>query len=152
MGEAYFYHLTRQPTDDALVPLLTRCLQNDWRVVVRGVDAKQLEWLDEKLWLGDKAEFLPHGIAGGDHDADQPVLLSTGTSGPPHDCLICIEGAPVTKDEVEAATRVCILFQDADAGQMATARAQWSALTNDGVAAQYHSQASGKWELKAKKP
>ena len=62
MGEVYFYHLTRQSINEALAPLLKKCLDNNWRVVVRGTDLKLLEALDEPLWEGPSNEFLPHGL------------------------------------------------------------------------------------------
>jgi len=65
LGEVYFYHLTRQSINEALVPLLKKCLDNNWRVVVRGTDLKLLEALDETLWEGPGNEFLPHGLLGG---------------------------------------------------------------------------------------
>ena len=52
MNEAYFYHLTRQSINEALVPLLNKCLDNSWRVLVRGKDLDLLKVLDEKLWEG----------------------------------------------------------------------------------------------------
>ena len=112
MGEVYFYHLTRQSINEALVPLLNKCLDNNWRVVVRGTDLKLLEVLDEKLWEGPGNEFLPHGLWGGAHDLDQPVLLvPEGQVAPLHDCLICISNASVTSAEVSLAKRVCIIFR-----------------------------------------
>ena len=77
MGAAFFYHLTQRPLEATLPMLLTKALQAGWRVAVRGRDAGQMAWLDEKLWLGPEDGFLPHGLAGGAHEADQPVLLTT---------------------------------------------------------------------------
>ncbi|MGB0798462.1 MAG: DNA polymerase III subunit chi [Planktomarina sp.] len=150
MGAAYFYHLTRQSTHDALVPLLTKCLENSWRVIVRGTDDDHLKQINDKLWSLGADEFLPHGLSGGEHDDDQPILL-TKSDLSNRDCLICIDGADVTSAEINAAERVCILFQDEADHQMNVARAQWSNLTGQGVAAKYWSQASGRWELKSEK-
>ena len=77
MGAAFFYHLTQRPLEATLPMLLTKALQAGWRVAVRGRDAGRMAWLDEKLWLGPEDGFLPHGLAGGAHEADQPVLLTT---------------------------------------------------------------------------
>ena len=78
MGAAYFYHLTQRPLRDTLLMLLGKCRENGWRVAVRGADRGALEALDTALWLGPDESFLPHGLAGGAHDAAQPVLLTTG--------------------------------------------------------------------------
>jgi DNA polymerase-3 subunit chi len=79
VGEAFFYHLTRAPLEVTLRVLLEKSLAQPWRVAVRGRTDDMLDRLDGQLWLGDG--FLPHGRAGGPHDADQPVLLTTGRRG-----------------------------------------------------------------------
>jgi len=152
MGAAYFYHLTRRPLEATLPMLLDKARGAGWRVAVRGVAAARLEWLDERLWLGPEDGFLPHGLAGGDHDADQPILLTTGVDMPNGaQCLMTIDGAPVTPDEVGALDRVCVLFDGNDAAALDTARGQWKALTGAGCAAQYWSEESGRWEKKAER-
>ncbi|CTQ50261.1 DNA polymerase III subunit chi [Jannaschia donghaensis] len=148
MGEAYFYHLTRTAPDVTLATLLTRCLAQSWRVAVRGGDAGRLEWLDDRLWQGDG--FLPHGIADGNHDARQPILLTTGPAED-RDCLMALDGADVAPDEVTKMTRTCILFDGTDGEAVSRARAQWKALTDAGCGARYWSEEGGKWEEKASK-
>lgn len=147
MGAVYFYHLTREPLDRVLPVLLERSLKQGWRVAVRGTNPETLAHLDEALWLGDG--FLPHGISGGVHDADQPVLLTTGDAGNDPSCVMAIEGAALSAEEVGALERACVLFDGNDESATEFARGQWKALTDAGVAAQYWSQASGRWEMKA---
>lgn len=149
MGAAYFYHLTRQPLETTLPMLLGKARQAGWRVAVRGDDANRIAWLDEKLWLGPEDGFLPHGIAGGPHDADQPILLTVGVASNEPACLMTIDGADVTAEEVQHLERVCILFDGNDDASVQTARGQWKALTDAGCAAQYWSEESGRWEKKA---
>jgi DNA polymerase-3 subunit chi len=150
MGAAYFYHLTQRPLEVTLPLLLGKALQAGWRVAVRGRDAARMDWLDQKLWLGPEDGFLPHGLAGGPHDADQPVLLTTGAERPNGAvCVMAVDGAEVAPDEVQALERVCILFDGNDADAVTVARGQWKALTAAGCSAQYWSEASGKWEKKA---
>lgn len=150
MGSVYFYHLTRTPLEATLPMLLGKARQAGWRVVVRGRDARRVDWLDAKLWLGPEDGFLPHGLAGGEFDADQPVLLTTD-AGTPNGavCLMSIDGAEVAPDEVQALERVCVLFDGNDPAALDVARGQWKALTGAGCAAQYWSQESGAWEKKA---
>lgn len=145
MGAAYFYHLTRHPLEVTLRSLLEKSLQAGWRVAVRGQDKARMAWLDDRLWLGEG--FLPHGLAGGPRDADQPVLLTTGADVA--DCLMVIDGAEATAEECGTAERVCVLFDGNDDSAVEAARAQWKALTGAGVAAQYWSEESGRWEKKA---
>ena len=150
MGAAYFYHLTQRPLEVTLPLLLGKALQADWRVAVRGRDPARMDWLDQKLWLGPEDSFLPHGLAGGPHDADQPVLLTTGAERPNGAvCVMAVDGAEVAPDEVQALERICILFDGNDTDAVTIARGQWKALTAAGCSAQYWSEASGKWEKKA---
>jgi len=150
MGAAYFYHLTRRPLEVTLPVLLGKAREAGWRIELRGTDAGRIEWLDEKLWLGPDEGFLPHGLAGGPHDGDQPILLSTGPLGANDPaCVMSIDGADVSAEETEALERVCILFDGNDPEAVQHARTQWKALTDAGCAAQYWSEESGRWEKKA---
>ncbi|MDU8945651.1 DNA polymerase III subunit chi [Ovoidimarina sediminis] len=148
MGAVFFYHLTRDPVEVTLPMLLGRAREAGWRVLVRGGDAGRLDWLDQKLWMGDG--FLPHGLAGGPHDADQPVLLTTGAAAPNGAaCLMAVDGASVSAEEAGAMERVCILFDGNDPAAVEAARGQWRDLTSAGVSAQYWSQDGGRWQKKA---
>lgn len=152
MGAAYFYHLTRSPLEVALPQLLDKALGAGWRVAVRGTNADRLDWLDRQLWLGPEDAFMPHGVAGGPHDADQPVLLTTEAAHPNGaTCVMAVDGAVVTALEVKALARICILFDGNDDTALDTARQQWKALTGAGCSAQYWSEESGRWEKKAER-
>ena len=149
MGAAYFYHLTRRPLEVALTELLEAARKRDMRVAVRGPELSRLAWLDEKLWVSPEDGFLPHGMAGGAHDADQPVLLTTGEATNGATCLMSVDGAEVSADEVGTLDRVCVRFDGNDPTALDVARGQWKALTGAGAAAQYWSEESGKWEKMA---
>ncbi len=130
--------------------LLGKARHAGWRIVVRGVDGERMKWLDEKLWLGDG--FLPHGLAGGEHDAQQPILLTCeAQAGNDPTCVMSVEGAVISTDEVKTLERVCILFDGNDPAAVQGARDQWTALTEAGCPAQYWSEASGRWEKKAER-
>ena len=148
MGEAYFYHLTQAPIEVTLRVLLEKSLQAGWRVAVRGRTDAMLDRLDEQLWLPE-ASFLPHGRAGGDHNAAQPVLLTTDVAVQDVTCLVSVEGASVEASDVAAMERVMVLFDGHDEAALQTAREQWKALTAAGCGAKYWSEASGRWEMKA---
>ncbi len=150
MGEVYFYHLRRHPLEAVLPTLVERARSAGWRVAIRGFDEGRMDWLDEKLWLGQGESFLPHGRVGGRYDAVQPVLLTTKAELPNGaSCVICIDGAKVTSDEVQKLERVCILFDGNDGSAIQTARNQWRTLTREGCRSQYWSQESGKWRKEA---
>lgn len=148
MGAAFFYHLTRAPLEAALPGLIEKALGQGWRVAVRGRTEGVLDQLDRALWQGDG--FLPHGLAGGPHDARQPVLLTTDRAMPNGAvCLMTVEGAEVAPDEAARMERTCVLFDGGDAAAVETARAQWRTLTAAGIPAEYWNQSDGRWSRQA---
>ncbi|WP_281955729.1 DNA polymerase III subunit chi [Pseudophaeobacter arcticus] len=150
MGAAYFYHLTRHPLQETLPVLLQKARGAGWRIAVRGTMADRMSWLDDCLWQGSADSFLAHGLAGGPHDALQPILLTTtAESANAPECLMTVDGAVVTPEEVQALERVCILFDGTDPDAVQQARGQWKSLTGAGCSAQYWSEESGRWEKKA---
>jgi DNA polymerase-3 subunit chi len=149
VGDVFFYHLTRRPLEVTLRVLLEKSLSVGWRVAVRGRSDAMLDRLDQQLWLHPEDGFLPHGRAGGAHDADQPVLLTTGAAGNAPNCVISVEGAALSPDDIAVMTRAMVLFEDHDPAAVQTAREQWKALTAGGARAQYWSEESGKWQMKA---
>lgn len=152
MGVVMFYHLTRSGVDETLGVLLARALGQGWRVMVRGTEAAALERLDTHLWQGQGEDgFLPHGLQGGPHDAEQPVLLGTGEIVNGAKGLFLIDGAGVTVAEASGLERVWLLFDGSDGGQLSAARVKWKTLTDAGVPAQYWSEESGRWEKKVEK-
>lgn len=151
MALAIFYHLTRSTAEDTVGMLLPRALQMGWRVMIRGTDAVALAHLDQQLWLGPEDGFLPHGLAGGDHDADQPVLIGSGPAVNGAQGIFLIDGATASLDEARQMERVWLLFDSADPAAMASARGEWKRLTDAGIPAQYWSEESGRWEKKSEK-
>jgi DNA polymerase-3 subunit chi len=150
LGKAMFYHLTRRPMEDTLAMLLGKARGAGWRVVVRGTSEARMDWLDQKLWLGPEEGFLPHGLAGGPNDRLQPILLSTATERPNEaTCVMSVDGAEVSPEEVTALDRVCVLFDGNAPEALQTARAQWKSLKDAGAHAEYWSEDSGRWEKKA---
>lgn len=150
--KALFYHLTQAPLEAALPPLLHRALEAGWRVVLRGTDAGRLAWLDERLWLHPEDGFLPHALAGGAQDADQPILLTTGpglANGAA--CLMAVDGAEVTAEEAAGLARVCIFFDGGDMAAVERARAQWRALQPSALTLQYWADDGGRWALKTER-
>ncbi|SFI71170.1 DNA polymerase III subunit chi [Celeribacter neptunius] len=147
MGAVYFYHLTRAPLAETLGTLAEKSLSAGWRVEVRGRSDEMLRALDQALWL--REGFLPHGMAGGPHDADQPILMTAGVGGNAASCIMSVGGAELTVAEIQAADRACILFDGYDEAAVQHARVQWKSLTDGGAEAQYWSEESGRWEKKA---
>ncbi|SMY09614.1 DNA polymerase III subunit chi [Flavimaricola marinus] len=151
MGQTYFYHLTESPLSQTLPMLIGKARGAGWRVIVRGPSADLLDDLDKSLWLGAQDSFLPHGRAGGAHDALQPVLLCAPGEAADEEaeCLMIVGGADVAPDEVAKRERVCILFDGFDGAALEHARGQWKTLTKAGAVAQYWAQEDGRWTKKA---
>lgn len=151
MGAVYFYHLTRAPVEHTLPLLLGKARGAGWRVAVRGRDEAQLRRFDDLLWQGAAESFLPHGLWDGPQPADQPVLLvlegQEAVNAP--DCLMTLDSAEATAAEAQALARVCIIFDGNNPTAVENARHQWKSLTSSGVSAQYWSEESGRWEMKA---
>lgn len=147
MGAVFFYHLTERPLEATLPVLIGKALGAGWRVAVRGTNPQNLERLEQQLWHGDG--FLPHGLDGGPHDADQPVLLTSGAASNGAVCVMSVDGAEVSSDEIAKLERVCILFDGADAEAVDHARTQWRTVTEAGVEAEYWAEDGGKWVKKA---
>lgn len=150
MGAAYFYHLTQSGLTQTLASLIEKSRGAGWRVVVRARSDQMVDKLDADLWKGAPEGFLPHGVAGGAFEEEQPVLLTRGMSKPNGaSCLMSVEGAMVEAAEVTDLQRVCVIFDGDDPQAVQSAREQWKALTAAGCAAQYWSEASGRWSKQA---
>lgn len=155
MAVARFYHLTHDPVEGLLPVLIGKAFEGGLRVALRGVVRDRMEALDQLLWAGDG--FLPHGLAGGAHDSEQPALLCWEPVPAPDlpnrpQCLITLDAAPVDPAEAGALERLCVVFDGMDEGAVQSARAQWRQLTEAGVCAEYWSRASGKWRCEARHP
>lgn len=130
--------------------LLGKCVGAGWDVLVRAKSDERLAQLDEVLWLRPEDGFLPHGVSsGGSEDAEHPILLTNNTECPARAALACVDGAPLDPSEVNEAERAMILFDGRDPEAVEHARTQWRALTGAGCSAQYWSEESGRWEMKA---
>ena len=74
----WFYHLENTSVVAALVPLLEKCLANDWNCLIRSKSPEILTQLDKELWTYQDRSWLPHAIEGADgvEPSDQPILLT----------------------------------------------------------------------------
>ena len=127
------------------------------RILVRDIPASPLssvaglQALDLALWDGEDS-FLPHGLQGGAQDSDQPILIGTGAIGNAAQALMLVDGAETTPEEAKDLERVWVLFDGYDEAALNAARGLWTRLTAAGLAAQYWSEETGRWEKKTEKP
>ncbi len=150
MGTAVFYHLIRSSAEETLATILPRALGQGWRVMIRSPDRARLERLDARLWLEPEEGFLPHGLEGGPQDGVQPVLLGAGPVRNGAQGVALIDGAEPLPGE-EAMERLWVLFDGNDEGAVQAARGLWTRLTGLGMAAQYWSEESGRWQMKTER-
>ena len=149
MGAVLFYHLTRFSIDEVVDMLVPKALERGWRVMIRSPDAQALERQDARLWLQPDDGFVPHGLQGGAHDADQPVLLGAGAPSNGAQAVLLLGAQAVDPAEAGGLERTWLVFDGGDEAQLVEARRQWKAVTAAGLAAQYWNDASGRWEKKA---
>ena len=147
MGDVYFYHLTDRPLEATLPALLTKSLSAGWRVAVRAGDTSLVARLDDALWNGEG--FIPHGKAGGPHDTDQPILITTGEASNNSSCLMVVGDASFAIEEANDNERICVLFDGGNASSLEHAREQWRTVTAAGLKAQYWADEGGRWTKKA---
>ncbi|MCL4190037.1 MAG: DNA polymerase III subunit chi [Rhodobacteraceae bacterium] len=153
MGEARFYRLNRAGIDRTVRALALRAAAEGMRACVRGADPARLAWLDDRLWIEPEDEFLPHGLEGGTHDAEQPLLLTRrGAIANGAATLMLLDGAEADPGEVAALARVCVIFDGRDPAAVEAARGLWRRYAAAGLAAQYWDDASGGWTLVASRP
>lgn len=138
-AEWWFYHIEHTSLDAAVAPLIEKCLERKWRVVVVGHD-ETLERLNKQLWTYREDSFLPHGRARMDADK-HPVLLSTeavATNGAK--VAILLDGSDGGPDPFE---RIMVVFDGGDETARGKARQQYKAATEAGGAARYFQQERG---------
>lgn len=142
-----FYHLTRLPLERALPQIAEKVLASGGRLVIVAGDPAQRTKLDQLLWTYAAESFLPHGQAGSEDDAAQPVLIAeTPEAANGARNIALVDG--IWRDEALGFDRAFHFF---DEERIAEARAAWKGLAErEGVARNYWKQNdSGRWEKAA---
>jgi DNA polymerase-3 subunit chi len=144
--DVLFYHLETHPLERVIPVLLEKTLERGWRAVVEVGSPERAEVLDRALWASRDDSFLPHGLAGGEYDADQPVLLTTGTENG-NSAEVRFFADRAVPQSAEGYQRVVYLFSGRDPDAVVEARQAWKALrTVAGNALTYWQQdENGRW-------
>ena len=138
---ADFYQLSQTPVEGALPALAVKMREAGARVLVVSADAAQLSRISDALWA-IKDNFLAHGMAGGAHDARQPILLA-GTLEAANDARFLALADGRWRAGAEAFERVFMLF---DGSTIDDARATWRSLDGlDGLIRKYWRQEGKGW-------
>ena len=146
-----FYHLTRAPLDRVLPVIAERVVAEGGRLlIVAGEESKRAE-LDRLLWNYAAESFLPHGCAGTDGEADQPVLIAGDLPADGAAANGARAAALADGRWRDGALRFDRAFHFFDADAVPAARLAWKALAGrDGVERRYWRQdEAGRWEQAA---
>ena len=136
-----FYQLSRDPAELVLPKLAQGTLAAGERMLVVSEDADQLGRIGEALWTRIPETFLANGIAGGEHDARQPILLASAAE-PANGARYLALADGVWRD-MDGAERVFLLFPP---DRIDDARGAWRMLgTREGVERKYWRQEGSKW-------
>jgi DNA polymerase-3 subunit chi len=148
MADVLFYHLEARPLEDVIPVLLEKTLERGWRAVVEVGSAERAQALDAHLWSYRDDSFLAHGLVGGEADALQPILITTGTENPNGAvCRFFVDRAvPQSSAGYE---RIVFMFSGHDPDAVAEARDAWRALRADNAVTYWQQESSGRWTKKA---
>ena len=139
-----FYQLSRDPAEVALAQIAAKALPAGLRMLVVASDEALLGRVSATLWGRVGESFLPNGLAGGDHDARQPILLATDmpAAGAVNEAGVVAFADGVWRD-CEGFARALLLF---DEGGVVPARALWKALGERAdVTRAFWKQEDGRW-------
>lgn len=146
-ADVWFYRLDAAPLEQGAPPLVEKCLERGWRVLVRGDDPVRLAALDAALWTFRPDAFVPHGLEGRDDPAPNPVWLTTSPAGNANGAQALVLLGAAWEARRDAFARVLVVFDGADEAAVQRARSRWREVKAAGEAAQFWRQdAQGRWE------
>lgn len=137
-----FYLLSSDRAPAAVSLLAGKVRQAGERLLVVADELALLEEISKTLWETDPEAFLANGIAGDEHDAVQPILLS-GDVDPANGAAFLLIADGVWRDPGSHFKRVLYLF---DQNTIAGARQTWKALQDrEGLERRFWKQQDGRW-------
>ena len=141
-----FYQLGEATMEGVVASVGQRLIGEGQRLLVVADDQALLARLDRLLWDQGPASFLPHGLAGGNDDSAQPILLSSGSDAPNRARNLLIADG-VWREAALGYDRAFYLF---DGDSLEAARLAWKLLAGrDGVERHYWGHEEGRWVKKA---
>lgn len=150
MADILFYHLETRPLEAVIPLLLEKTLERGWRAVIEAGSRERAEALDSHLWTFRDDAFLPHGMAGDEADALQPILLTTGQDNPNAANVRFFVDRAVPQS-AQGYDRLVYLFSGHDPDAVAEARVVWRALKEaDNALTYWQQEANGRWTEKAR--
>ncbi len=150
LAETFFYQVGRQNREATLRSVLVRSRRQGWRVAVRFQSKSQASEVDDALWRVPQNGFLPHGLAGGQFDEDQPILLTTErNSANRPDALVMYRTFDLDPGEIGEFRRVSIMFDGSEQEELSAARRLWKTLKAAEAPIKYWEHSGEGWNLKA---
>ncbi len=148
MTEIRFYHLQTQDTAQALPLILTKALAGDHRIVVRAANDKDVEKLNEQLWVFRSESFLPHGSKKDGHSEDQPIWLTDIDENPNKADVLILTGG-TSSEQVSDYNLCCEMFDGRNEDAVIATRKKWKTYKESGFEATYWQQnEKGGWDKK----
>jgi DNA polymerase-3 subunit chi len=144
MPDVLFYHLENQPLERVLPILLEKTIERGWRAIIEVGSSQRAEALDTALWTFRDDSFLAHGLAGGEYDADQPILLTTG-SDTPNNAAVRFFTDRAVPQSAAGYERIVYLFSGHDPDAVTEARAAWRALRDGNDVTYWQQDETGRW-------
>lgn len=138
-----FYLLCEIPVERVLPRLAEKTLAAGRRLLMVAEPEGFLAMLDETLWTCEPTSFLPHSRDGGEHDENQPILLSASLAPSNAATFLAIADGR-WRDDALGFERILYLF---GRDRKDDARAVWRALGDRGdVEIRFWKQdEAGKW-------
>ena len=141
-----FYQLGDATGESVIASVGQRLLGEGQRLLVIAEEEALLARLDRLLWDQGAASFIPHGLAGGNDDSAQPILLSSGSDAPNRARNVLIADGK-WREAALAYERAFFLF---DGESLEAARLAWKLLAGrEGVERHYWGHEDGRWVKKA---
>ena len=141
-----FYQLGDATIESVVASVGQRLIGDGQRLLVVAGDDALLARLDRLLWDQGAASFIPHGLAGGNDDSAQPILLSSGSDAPNRARNLLIADGE-WREAALGYDRAFFLF---DGESLEAARLAWKLLAGrDGVERHYWGHEDSRWVKKA---
>ena len=137
-----FYQLSRDPASATAALLAGKVLDAGERLLIVGGSADLLKDVSRALWDAAPDSFLANAMAGGAHDARQPVLLSHDVS-PANGAAMLLIADGQWRDPGKGFARVMFLFDNATIDE---ARGTWRTLGGrEEIERHFWRQDGGRW-------
>lgn len=150
MSEIRFYHMLTQGLDQVLPAILSKAMATGRRIVVRFADSKEAQYYDDHLWTYHPDSFLPHGMAGENHDHLQPICLTSKAENPNEADMLVLCNHHDVPENIAEFSLCCDFLDGRSDDQVEAGRVRWKAYKEAGHEVTYWQQTeTGGWEQKA---